>query len=101
MNALTSGSLRVMRGTRAILDIEGVALPSGAVTMILGPNGAGKTTLLRALMGFEGQREIIVKSLGSIGRSVKGVVGAVDLERNNVALVLDLPSLLLFRSLRA
>jgi len=53
-----------------------------------------------AVEGFEAQREIIVKSLGSLGRRIKGVVGAVDLEGGDVALVLDLPSLLLFRSFR-
>ena len=53
-----------------------------------------------AVESFEAQREIIVKSLGSLGRRIKGVVGAVDLEGGDVALVLDLPSLLLFRSFR-
>lgn len=46
-----------------------------------------------AVERFEGQREIIVKSLGSIGVRVKGVIGAVDLEGGDVALVLDLPGL--------
>jgi chemotaxis protein histidine kinase CheA len=41
-----------------------------------------------------------VKSIGSLGRRIKGVVGAVDLEGGDVALVLDLASLLLFRSFR-
>jgi chemotaxis protein histidine kinase CheA len=50
--------------------------------------------------GFEEQREIIVKSLGSLARRIKGVVGAVDLEGGDVALVLDLPSLLMLRSMR-
>jgi two-component system chemotaxis sensor kinase CheA len=54
-----------------------------------------------AVEEFEEQREIIVKSLGSLARKIKGVTGAVDLEGGDVALVLDLPSLLLFRSLRA
>jgi two-component system chemotaxis sensor kinase CheA len=53
-----------------------------------------------AVERFEEQREIIVKSLGSQARRIKGVVGAVDLEGGDVALVLDLPSLVLFRSLR-
>ena len=53
-----------------------------------------------AVERFEEQREIIVKSLGSQARGIKGVVGAVDLEGGDVALVLDLPSLVLFRSLR-
>lgn len=53
-----------------------------------------------AVEQFDEQREIIVKSLGSLGRRMKGVVGAVDLEGGDVALVLDLQSLLLLRSMR-
>jgi len=53
-----------------------------------------------AVEQFEEQREIIVKSLGPLARKIKGVVGAVDLEGGDVALVLDLPSLLLLRSVR-
>jgi two-component system chemotaxis sensor kinase CheA len=53
-----------------------------------------------AVEHFVGQREIIVKSLGSLARKIKGVVGAVDLEGGETALVLDLPSLLLLRSVR-
>jgi two-component system chemotaxis sensor kinase CheA len=53
-----------------------------------------------AVESFEEQREIIVKSLGSLGKRIKGVAGAVDLEGGDVALVLDLPSLLVLRSLR-
>jgi two-component system chemotaxis sensor kinase CheA len=49
---------------------------------------------------FKEQREIIVKSLGSLARKIKGAAGAVDLEGGDVALVLDLPSLLLMRSMR-
>jgi two-component system chemotaxis sensor kinase CheA len=49
---------------------------------------------------FIEQREIIVKSLGPLGRKIRGVIGAVDLEGGDVALVLDLQSLLLLRSLR-
>ncbi|HXG92993.1 MAG TPA: chemotaxis protein CheW [Blastocatellia bacterium] len=53
-----------------------------------------------AVEQFEEQREIIVKSLGPLARKIKGVVGAVDLEGGDVAIVLDLASLLLLRSLR-
>jgi len=53
-----------------------------------------------AVEQFDEQREIIVKSLGSVGRRLKGVAGAVDLEGGDVALVLDIPSLLVLRSLR-
>jgi two-component system chemotaxis sensor kinase CheA len=53
-----------------------------------------------AVEQFEAQREIIVKSLGPLGAKIKGVIGAVDLEGGDVALVLDLQSLLLLRSMR-
>src|SRR5262249_52605208 len=55
---------------------------------------AGDRKTAVAVDQFYEQREIIVKSLGSLGSKIKGVVGAVDLEGDDVALVLDLPSLL-------
>ena len=61
---------------------------------------AGDRHVAIAVENFEGQREIIVKSLGSLGSKIKGVLGGVDLEGGDVALVLDLPSLLFLRSLR-
>ncbi|HET9531835.1 MAG TPA: ATP-binding protein [Blastocatellia bacterium] len=61
---------------------------------------SGEKPVAVAVEEFEEQREIIVKSLGPHGRKIKGVVGAVDLEGGDVALVLDLPSLLMHRSLR-
>jgi two-component system, chemotaxis family, sensor kinase CheA len=61
---------------------------------------AGERNVAVAVEQFDEQREIIVKSLGSLARKIKGVIGAVDLEGGDVALVLDLPSLLLLRSLR-
>jgi two-component system chemotaxis sensor kinase CheA len=54
-----------------------------------------------AVERFDEQREIIVKSLGSVGRRLKGIVGAVDLEGGDVALVLDMPGLLVLRRLPA
>ncbi|HUK89303.1 MAG TPA: ATP-binding protein, partial [Blastocatellia bacterium] len=49
---------------------------------------------------FDDQREIIVKSLGPLARKTRGIAGAVDLEGGDVALVLDLPGLLMMRSIR-
>jgi two-component system chemotaxis sensor kinase CheA len=57
-------------------------------------------TVAIAVERFDSQREIIVKSLGGFGRKLKGVVGAVDLEGGDVALVLDLAGLLMLRSIR-
>jgi chemotaxis protein histidine kinase CheA len=53
-----------------------------------------------AVEHFDEQREIIVKSLGTFGRKLKGVTGAVDLEGGDIALVLDLTGLLVLRSMR-
>jgi two-component system chemotaxis sensor kinase CheA len=61
---------------------------------------SGEKHVAIAVEQFEEQREIIVKSLGPHGRKIKGVIGAVDLEGGDVALVLDLPSLLVHRSIR-
>ena len=40
--------LTVRYGSKVVLDLERLVIPSGT-TAVLGPNGAGKTTLLRAL----------------------------------------------------
>jgi two-component system chemotaxis sensor kinase CheA len=61
----------------------------------------GDRAIAVAVEGFDKQREIIVKSLGSIGSRINGVVGAVDLEGGEVALVLDLSGLLVRRSIRS
>ena len=42
---------RLVRKGRAILDIEHLSIPEGAITAIVGPNGAGKSTLLK-IMAF-------------------------------------------------
>jgi iron complex transport system ATP-binding protein len=39
----------VIRGGRAILDVDGLTLRAGEHVAILGPNGAGKSTLIRLL----------------------------------------------------
>ncbi len=61
---------------------------------------AGNRNVAVAVEQFDEQREIVVKSLGSIGRRLKGIVGAVDLEGGDVALVLDMAGLLVLRSMR-
>lgn len=54
-----------------------------------------------AVEEFQDQREIIVKSLGLMAKRFRGVTGAVELELGKVALVLDLPGLVMLRSFRA
>ncbi|MEQ8660919.1 MAG: ABC transporter ATP-binding protein, partial [Gammaproteobacteria bacterium] len=53
MSLLEGRALRVMRGTRRVLDDVDCALGAGEFLGLVGPNGAGKTTLLRALAGLE------------------------------------------------
>jgi two-component system chemotaxis sensor kinase CheA len=76
------------------------AAPSGSVKVPVLVTCTSDRNVAVAVEQFDEQREIIVKSLGSVGRRLKGVVGAVDLEGGDVALVLDMPSLLVLRSMR-
>jgi ABC-2 type transport system ATP-binding protein len=51
-NAVEIRGLRVVRGSRTVLD--GLDLDvSGGVTGLLGPSGCGKSTLMRALVGVQ------------------------------------------------
>jgi two-component system chemotaxis sensor kinase CheA len=76
------------------------AAPAGPVKIPVLVTCTADRNVAVAVEQFDEQREIIVKSLGSVGRRLKGVVGAVDLEGGDVALVLDMPSLLVLRSMR-
>lgn len=93
---------------------RGVAIPLVELGRVLFPgqtlNGSGRSGRVPAFVTkvferpvavqvcqFEGQREIVVKSLGALSRKFKGIIGAVDLEGGDVVLVLDLPSLLIRR----
>jgi two-component system chemotaxis sensor kinase CheA len=76
------------------------AAGAGSVKVPVLVTSAADRNVAVAVEQFDEQREIIVKSLGSVGRRLKGIVGAVDLEGGDVALVLDMPSLLVLRSMR-
>jgi ABC-2 type transport system ATP-binding protein len=45
--------LRVVRGSRTVLDGLSFDVPRGAVTGLLGPSGSGKTTVMRAIVGVQ------------------------------------------------
>jgi two-component system chemotaxis sensor kinase CheA len=79
------------------LAVAGIAV--GARVLAFVTRFAEKPVAI-AVERFSGQREIIVRRLGPLAQKIKGVVGAVDLEGGETALVLDLPSLLLLRSVR-
>jgi len=79
---------------------EGHSAGNGSVKVPVLITNAADRNVAVAVERFDEQREIIVKSLGSVGRKLKGISGAVDLEGGDVALVLDMPSLLVLRSMR-
>ena len=63
--AVRISGLRVVRGTRLVLDDLHVDVPRGQITGILGPSGCGKTTLMRAIVGVQRIRGGQVTVLGS------------------------------------
>ena len=93
------GYLLGLGGAR-LLHQNGGQTTSGSIKVPVLITSAADRNVAVAVEQFDEQREIVVKSLGSVGRRLKGVVGAVDLEGGDVALVLDIPGLLLLRSMR-
>jgi two-component system chemotaxis sensor kinase CheA len=93
--ALELGGARVLHGAESG---DSTSSPSSFRIPVLIAR-VGEKNIAVAVDEFCDQREIVVKSLGSVGQKIKGVVGAVDLEGGDVALVLDLPGLLLLRSI--
>jgi two-component system, chemotaxis family, sensor kinase CheA len=97
----TTGAL-TLRGASTLQRVAGLAenQPGNVYRIPVFITRAAERNVAVAVEQFEAQREIIVKSLSPLARKIKGVIGAVDLEGGDVALVLDLPSLLVLRSLR-
>jgi two-component system chemotaxis sensor kinase CheA len=94
------GYLLGLGGARLLHQNGGQSAASGSVKVPVLITCAADRNVAVAVEQFDEQREIVVKSLGSVGRRLKGVVGAVDLEGGDVALVLDIPGLLVLRSMR-
>jgi two-component system chemotaxis sensor kinase CheA len=94
------GYLLGLGGARLLHQNGGQSAASGSIKVPVLITCAADRNVAVAVEQFDEQREIIVKSLGSVGRRLKGVVGAVDLEGGDVALVLDIPGLLVLRSMR-
>src|SRR5664279_5458789 len=51
--AISVAGLRVVRGSRTVLDDLSFDVQRGTVTGLLGPSGCGKTTLMRAIVGVQ------------------------------------------------
>jgi two-component system, chemotaxis family, sensor kinase CheA len=98
--ALGLGGARVLHQPGAQNGDGNHAEAAGSVKVPVLVTSAADRNVAVAVEQFDEQREIIVKSLGSVGRRLKGIVGAVDLEGGDVALVLDIPNLLVLRSMR-
>jgi two-component system chemotaxis sensor kinase CheA len=94
------GGARVLHQTGAGPNGNGHPAASSSIKVPVLVTSAADRNVAVAVEQFDEQREIVVKSLGSLGRKLKGIVGAVDLEGGDVALVLDIPSLLVLRSMR-
>ena len=67
--AVRARGLRVVRGSRTVLDDLTFHVPAGTVTGLLGPSGCGKSTLMRAIVGTQahvtGDLEVLGSPAGS------------------------------------
>ena len=98
--ALGLGGARLLHQPSGLTGDGNHAAAADSVKVPVLVTSAADRNVAVAVEQFDEQREIIVKSLGSVGRRLKGIVGAVDLEGGDVALVLDIPNLLVLRSMR-
>jgi ABC-2 type transport system ATP-binding protein len=69
-DAIRISGLRVVRGTRVVLDDFGLVVRRGTLTGLLGPSGSGKSTLMRAIVGVQqiagGQVDVLGLPAGSL-----------------------------------
>jgi tungstate transport system ATP-binding protein len=78
---LQARALRVVRGGRALAEVDELALGRGEVHVLLGANGAGKSTLLKALNGLdEAEGELVFD-----GRPVVSGADRLALRRRTAA----------------
>jgi len=52
-SGLDASRIRILAGSRVIIDGVDCSVPAGSLTALVGPNGAGKSTLLRALAAVQ------------------------------------------------
>ena len=61
--------LRVVRGSRTVIEDLNLRIPRGQVVGLLGPSGCGKTTLMRSIVGVQqvagGTVEVLGEPAGS------------------------------------
>ena len=62
--AVSVANLCQVYGSKTVLELPSLELPSGTVNVLVGGNGAGKTTLLRCLAGLEQPTAGSVRVLG-------------------------------------
>ena len=56
--------VKVCRGKKCVLDIDGLTIDQGQLVAVMGPNGSGKSTLLQAINGLLPVQEGTVTVLG-------------------------------------
>jgi tungstate transport system ATP-binding protein len=88
---LEARDLRILRGAREVVRVDGLAVEEGETLAVLGPNGAGKTTLLLGLAA-------LLPAAGELRFHAAPVADALAYRRR-IAVVFQRP-LLLDRSVR-
>ncbi|MEZ4287089.1 MAG: chemotaxis protein CheA [Polyangiales bacterium] len=102
--ALNGFEIRKVEG-RPMISLRGASVPicdlgeffgvrSGGEPRYLVVAEVGKRRLAMMVDGIEGQRDLIIKSLGNSLAHVRGFAGATDLGDQRVALVIDAPAVL-------
>lgn len=104
---LGSREIRTIRGN-PVVNLRGDVVPLYMLSSLLGfdhdltPGGDCSVVIVEAAnrrAGFivddlVGQQEIMIKSLGEMGRTIKGIAGAAILGDGRVTLIVDVPGLL-------
>jgi ABC-type sulfate/molybdate transport systems ATPase subunit len=85
---LVLSGIRVRRGSRTVLHIDRLEIPTGEVIAVLGPNGAGKSTLLQ-ICGF-----LLRPDEGTVSLDGRAVSGTPLSVRRRATLLLQSPLLL-------
>ncbi|MHC5038615.1 MAG: ATP-binding cassette domain-containing protein [Planctomycetota bacterium] len=82
--------VRVLRGEKAVLDVDDLRILAGEPCAVVGPNGAGKTTLLRLLAFLVPLDEGVLRFRGQASHPNAPIPLSI---RRNVTLVMQQPYL--------